>query len=221
VFADYVSYIETRMVLSFANQRAAGSSSLTCRGVAITIGLDFVLTLVIIVLFISLLAYVFRFLGSPAWIGVLNEFLPGVYSSVPRVNYFNDFFEKIIITADGKLKIVSVNAFDAYWQYFRDFWMQSGSRFVHIRGGEYEMRSKDGAFMGIFVYSTLLTSVWVWLYLLSSMGVRTLVFFASWLARLERHFFLSRFLVRHPLKVLGYFLMLLYAVPLLLIRALG
>ena len=61
------------------------------------------------------------------------------------------------------------------------------------------------AFVGIFIYSTFLTSVWVWLYALSGFLVKGIAASRKGLHFLKRHLNLEE----HPLRSMGFVLMFL------------
>ena len=58
-----------------------------------------------------------------------------------------------------------------------------------------------------FIYSTFLTSIWLWLFLISRVLVRALGIY-PWLLNLTNKWFrIDVVITRHPLQVMGYFLM--------------
>ena len=68
--------------------------------------------------------------------------------------------------------------------------------------------SGPGAFFSIFIYSTFLTSVWLWLYALSGVLVKAIARSRKGLHFLQKHLNLEK----HPLRSMGFVLMLLVTV---------
>ena len=64
------------------------------------------------------------------------------------------------------------------------------------------------SFLGIFIYSTFLTSVWLWLYALSGFLVKAFARSRKGLHFLQKHLNVEE----HPLRSMGFVLMLLVTV---------
>ncbi len=68
--------------------------------------------------------------------------------------------------------------------------------------------SGNASFFGVWIYSTFLTSVWLWLYALSGFLVKTIARSRKGLHFLQEHLNIEE----HPLRSMGFVLMLLVTV---------
>lgn len=200
---DFLSLIQSRVVLDLIESRYISRGYIDLIGVFIFFLFDILMTTIIVLLCLPFILSMAdkaqeRIAGNPAraeervYTVELPEILrPGGFFGLLTPQLVErEKREVVFIDIDDNIRKMSEEDILLPWDYFSNYWEGNG---------------KVGA-AGIFVYSTYLTSVWVWSFLVGAILIKLFGANGRLLKTADRVFKVSPYVNKYPLRVVGGFL---------------